>query len=92
MVRTRLHSDSGDVVLNSLTLQATGTADDTLIDNVMLIHDIDRDGEWGADDIVLSSGQFTEDDGTLTLKLDQPLNVPVGDTGLLVVYVFGPID
>jgi hypothetical protein len=92
MVRTRLHSDSGDVVLNSLTLQATGTADDTHIDNVMLIHDIDRDGEWGADDIVLSSGQFTEDDGTLTLTLDQPLDVPVGDTGLLVVYVFGPID
>ena len=92
MVRALLHSDSGDVVLNSLTLQATGTADDSLIDNVTLIHDLDRNGEWDADDVVLSNGQFADDDGMLTLPLDQPLDVPVGDTELLVIYVFGPID
>lgn len=90
VLRTRLHSDSGDALVNALTLEASGTDDDTLIDNVMLIHDINRDGAWDADDIVLSSAQFAADDGVLTLTLDQPLKVPVGDTDLLVIYVFGP--
>lgn len=89
IVRTRVHSDSGDALLNSLTLQAGGNGDDTQIDNVILIHDTNRNGAWEDDDIVLSDGNFETDDGQLTLTLDNPLEVPVGDTDLLVVYVFG---
>lgn len=91
MVRMRLHSDSGDAVLKSLTLQASGNADDALIDDVILVYDTNRDGEWGDDDIVLSSGRFSVDDGTLTLILEEPLEVPVGDMDLLIIYVFGNI-
>lgn len=89
MARFLLHSDSGDTTLNSLTLDSDGTADERLIDDVILIHDIDRDGEWNDADRVLARGQYTIDDGALTLILDEPLEVPVGDTNLLVVYVFG---
>ena len=37
IVRMRLRSDSGDAVLNSLDLQASGTADDVQIDDVILV-------------------------------------------------------
>jgi hypothetical protein len=89
MARFQLRSDSGDTALNSLTLSADGTADEQLIDDVILIHDIDGDGEWNDADQILASGQYTVDNGSLTLFLDEPLEVPAGDTNLLVVYVFG---
>jgi hypothetical protein len=92
MIRMRLHSDSGDAVMNSLTLQASGSADDALIDDVILIHDTNRDGAWEDDDVVLSTGQFTVDDGALTLLLVEPTELPVGDTDLLVIYVFGDVE
>jgi hypothetical protein len=92
MARTRLHSDSGDALLRSLTLQADGAADETLVDHVLLVHDIDHDGEWDDDEVVLANDRYTVDDGELTLTLAQPLEMPVGDTDLLVVYVFGPVE
>ncbi len=91
MVRMRLHSDSGDAVLNSLTLQASGNAGDSLIDDAILVYDANRDGEWDDDDIVLARGQFTVDNGSLTLFLDEPFEMPVGDMDLLVIYVFGNV-
>jgi len=89
IVRTRVHSDSGDALINSLTLQASGARDDTQIDNVILIHDTNRNGEWENDDPILSEGHFESDDGQLVLTLDNPLELPVGDTDFLVIYVFG---
>ena len=89
MVRLRLHSDSGDALFNSLTLEASGDADDLMIDNVFLVHDANRDGEWDDDEAILANGQFTVDNGTLTLSLTEPLQLPAGNTDLLVVYVFG---
>ena len=92
MVRTRLHSDSGDALMNSLTLQATGAADERQIDDVILINDTNRDGKWDDDDILLAQDKFAVDDGMLTLFLDKPFEVPAGDTDLLVVYVFGAVE
>ncbi|MGI9344253.1 MAG: Ig-like domain-containing protein [Gammaproteobacteria bacterium] len=92
MVRFLLSSDSGDTALNSLTLQAAGKADELLVDDVFLIYDADRDGEWDDADRVLANGRYTSDDETLTLFLDEPLEVPAGDTNLLVVYVFGEVE
>lgn len=89
MVRLRLHSDSGDALFNSLTLEASGDADDLMIDDVFLVHDANRDGEWDDDEAILANGQFTVDNGTLTLSLTEPLQLPAGNTDLLVVYVFG---
>jgi hypothetical protein len=92
MSRTRLHSDSGDALLKSLTLQASGPADERAIDNVVLIHDINHDGQWDADDVVLATDRFTVDNGSLTLPLQTPLELLAGDTDLLVVYVFGDVE
>ncbi|MFW2405036.1 MAG: hypothetical protein ACN4GT_09725, partial [Gammaproteobacteria bacterium] len=89
MAKFLLRSDSGDTALNSLTLNSSGGADERQIDDVVLIHDVDRDGEWNDADQILASGQYAVDDGSLTLFLDEPLEVPAGDTNLLVVYVFG---
>jgi hypothetical protein len=89
MVRLRLRTDSGDVMLNSVSLQASGSANDDQIDDVTLIHDTNHDGEWGDDDEVLVSDRFTVDNGSLTLFLEQPIELPVGDTDLLVIYVIG---
>lgn len=92
MVRARLHSDSGDALLRSLTLQARGTRDERLVDDVILVHDANRDGQWDDDDVVLARARYALDDGSLTLQLDAPLEVPVGDTDLLVIYVFGDLE
>lgn len=91
MARTRLHSASGDAQLRSLTVKARGPGDDREVDHVVLVHDRNHDGEWDADDAVLANERFTIDDGTLTLPLAAPLDLAVGDTDLLVVYVFGEL-
>lgn len=89
MTRTRLHSDSGDALLKSITVQARGSADERRIDNVVLIHDLNHDGQWDDDDVVLATDRFVDDDGSLTLFPQTPIELPAGDTDLLVVYVFG---
>jgi hypothetical protein len=89
MSRTRVHSDSGDALLRSLTLRASGSADERTIDSVVLIHDLNHDGQWDADDLVLATDKFAVDNGSLTLPLQTPLELPAGDTDLLVVYQFG---
>lgn len=92
MARTRLHSDSGDALVRSLTLQARGIEDDRKVDDVVLVHDTNRDGEWDDDDVVLARQRYAADNGSLTLQLDEPLELPVGDTDLLVIYVFGNVE
>jgi hypothetical protein len=92
MARTRLHSASGDALLRSLTVQARGKADERVIDSVVLIHDINHDGQWDADDVSLATDRFTIDNGALTLSLQTPIELPAGDTDLLVVYVFGDVE
>jgi hypothetical protein len=92
MARTRLHSASGDALLRSLTVQARGRADERAIDSVVLIHDMNHDGQWDADDVSLATDRFTIDNGALTLSLQTPIELPAGDTDLLVVYVFGDVE
>jgi len=91
MARTRLHSASGDAQLRSLTVQARGPGDEREVDHVVLVHDRNHDGEWNAGDAVVATEQFAIDDGSLTLTLDAPLDLEVGDTDLLIVYVFGEL-
>lgn len=91
MVRLRLRSDSGADILNSVSLQASGSANDAQIDEVTLILDTNHDGLRGDEDQVLASDRFTVDNGSLTLFLDHPIELPVGDTDLLVIYVIGTL-
>jgi hypothetical protein len=86
IVKFRLRSESGDIVLRSLTLSAYGPADDTAIDNVMLVVDTNGDNRLSTSDEVLAEGRFTVDDGELVLVLDEPLEVPAGVTEMLIVY------
>jgi hypothetical protein len=86
IVRFSLRSDSGDTVLKSLTLQASGKGDDTLIDNVMLVVDTNIDGALSSSDVVLATDKFALDNGTLVLTLAEPYEVPPGITELLIVY------
>lgn len=92
MVRLRIRSDSGDALINSLTLKAAGGANDTEIDSVVVVHDTNFDGEWGDDDIVMTSGVFVEDDGLLDLVFSEPIEVKAGITDVLVIYVFGAVE
>jgi hypothetical protein len=86
VARFRLQSDSGDGLLRSLTVEASGRGDDTSISNVLLVIDTNGDGELTGSDVVLASGTYMNDDGTLTFMLDEPYEVPPGFTDLLVVY------
>lgn len=65
-----------DVIINSLTVHATGTTDDsTDITRVRVYKDADGDGGVGAGDTELASGQYSVDDGGLIF----------GSVGLVIV-------
>jgi hypothetical protein len=89
MMRLRFTSESGDVVLRSLTLQASGSGDDRTIEQVRLIVDADGDGARGPDEGVAAEGQFDSDDGDLQLSLSSPLEIPAGSVDVLVTYRVG---
>jgi hypothetical protein len=89
VVRFRLHTESGDVELRSLTLSASGSGDDSSIDEVALVHDLDGDGVPGDGDPILGTGTFATDNGELVLQLAEPIELPVGTMDVLVTYGFG---
>ena len=86
VLRLRLHTDSGDAMLRSLTIQASGSGDDTTIEQVMLIQDVNDDGVAQDAEPVWSVGQYSIDDGQITLQLAEETEIPYGSTALLVVY------
>lgn len=89
VVRLRLSTESGDTQLRSLTLSASGTGDDTSIDEVALVHDLDGDGIYSTGDQVLGTGTFGTDNGELFLQLAEPVDMPAGTMDVLVTYGFG---
>lgn len=64
--RFRIQSDSGDGLLRSLTIEASGKGDDTNIDNVMLVVDTNGDGVLNGNDVTLANGAYLNENGTLT--------------------------
>ena len=87
VMRVRLSSDSGEVVLSSLTLQASGSGDDKTIKDVKLIVDSNANGLVDDTDEIIANGQFDQDNGTLQLNMLQPYEIPAGDTDLLVTLI-----
>jgi hypothetical protein len=87
VMHLRLSTDSGEVELSSLTLQASGSADDRTIIDVKLIVDSNANGLVDDTDEIIANGQFDQDNGTLNLNMLQPYEIPVGDTDLLVTLV-----
>ena len=89
MLRLKLHTDSGDVVLRSLTLQADGTGRERDIEEVQVVHDVDGDGVAGPRDPIVARGAYRQNSGVLSLELSNDLEVPFGTTDVLVVYRIG---
>ena len=87
VMRVRLSSESGEVVLSSLTLQASGSGDDKTIKDVKLIVDSNANGLVDDTDEIIANGQFDQDNGTLQLNMLQPYEIPAGDTDLLVTLI-----
>ncbi|MCO6412815.1 MAG: hypothetical protein J5I92_08730, partial [Thiogranum sp.] len=84
VMRLRLSSESGDVELTSLTLQASGSGDDRAVENIRLIVDANANGLVDDAEETIAAGRFNRDDGTLQLEMLQPYAIPAGDTDLLV--------
>ncbi|MFW2405214.1 MAG: choice-of-anchor U domain-containing protein [Gammaproteobacteria bacterium] len=88
VLRLRLISVSGDAVLNSLRLAATGSGNDALIQNIRVVVDQDLNGLLDASDETIGEGVYDSDNGTLDLTLTTPWEVPPGGSELFVVYQF----
>ena len=86
MFEMRITSDSGEVELRSMTLQAAGSADDTDVRKVALVIDANANGTVDAGEEEIASGTYDSDNGVLILALPTPFALPVGQTDLLVTY------
>lgn len=89
MLRFELQSNSSDVVLHELTLQASGSGNDAAdISNVRLWVDANGDGAIDAGDTEIGGGRFAANNGTLQLQTTAPLTLDVGATRFIVSYDF----
>ena len=89
MLRIRLRTSSGDAMLRSLTLASGGSGDERFIEDVQLVHDTNADGVAAAGEAVLARGRYARNDASLTLDLDDDLEIPFGTTEILVMYRTG---
>ncbi|MEM7432236.1 MAG: FG-GAP-like repeat-containing protein [Pseudomonadota bacterium] len=89
MLRFRLNSNTGSTWLDTITLRATGSGDDSQqVSNVTLWADIDGNGVVSPPDIELGVGRYDLNDGQLELSATTPFSVPSGDSDYLVTYDF----
>jgi|GEM_PF-5319311 len=87
MLRFSLTSNTSDVVLNTLTLDASGTGNDAT-DVTAVRGWLDRNGNGAVDagDTEIASGSFAENNDSLTLTLAAPLMLDAGTTDFIVTY------
>jgi uncharacterized repeat protein (TIGR01451 family) len=78
-----------DVLLNDLTITASGTGNDlTDITNVLLIEDSNQDGLYDGTETILAQGTYPADDGSITFNFPGGLLVPLKTpVTVLVVYI-----
>jgi len=88
LLAVRLESDSGDIELNSITLQASGSGNDTGIQTVKLFVDANGNGVVDDNEVSIAAGTYSQDNGNLLLQMSAPYALPVGQTSLLVTYDF----
>lgn len=89
MMRFELISNSSDVVMNSLSLQASGSGNDAVdIRSVALWVDTDANGSIDAGDNSIGSGTYSVDNGALTLQMNTPFTLDAGTTAFIVSYDF----
>ena len=89
MLRFLLNSNSSDVVLNDLTLVASGSGNDSSgVQAVKVWADNNRDGVIDAGDVMIGDGNFSADNGNLVLQMTSPHRLDVGDNDFIVSYDF----
>lgn len=79
---------------SSLTLQASGTGNDaTDISAVQVYRDVNNNGQVDAGDVLIGSGMYPVDNGTLTIVIGPaPVVIPAGQQiSVLVAYLMNPI-
>ena len=90
VARFRMISDSGDVTLNTIGLVG-GRKDRRLaleevrLVTVLLVTDVNDDGRLTTTDEVLAEGVLRFDGERLTLVLDEPFEIPAGETDMIVL-------
>ncbi|MDH5353121.1 MAG: FG-GAP-like repeat-containing protein [Gammaproteobacteria bacterium] len=88
LMAIRLQSDSGDTELTRLTLQASGSGDDSTITLVKLVIDANSNGIVDEGELSIANGSYSGDDAMLELRMAQPFQIPAGETDLLLSYDF----
>jgi len=89
MLRFSLDSPDGASEISAITLQASGTGDDSAdLLSVNLYLDGNGNGNIDAGERLLGQGVFATDNGQLRLQLEEPFVLPVGTTEFIVAYDF----
>ncbi len=89
MLRFLLNSNSSDVVLNDLTLLASGSGNDSSdIWAVRVWADSNGDGVIDSGDVMIGDGSYSADNGTLNLQMISPYRLDAGDNDFIVSYDF----
>lgn len=83
-----LVSDSADVALQSLSLEAAGSLDDVnLIGDVTVYVDANNNGQVESAEL-LGAASYSQDNGQVTIELLEAMHLKLGETQLLVTYQF----
>lgn len=89
MLRFSLDSNTSDVVLNDLTLRASGSGNDgTEVRAVKVRVDLDGNGAIDPGDPLIGTGNYGADDGELRLQMTTPYRVDAGITEFIISYDF----
>ncbi len=84
-----ISSDSRDAQVDRLTLNSSGTLDETAdISVVNLYHDVNENGVVDSGDERVGSGSYSSDNGQLEFSFSTPVQLSIGNTQFLVTYSF----
>jgi hypothetical protein len=77
-----------DIDILSVTVAGSRAGNGALgMTSVKVYHDRNGDGQVDADDALLGAGEFTSDEGTVTLALRAPFALPAGGVDYLLIAV-----
>jgi hypothetical protein len=89
VVALQLVTESGDVELDAITLQASGSGDDaTQITQVTVYEDENNNSRVDSGEPTIGTGTYNADNGSIELRMMTPYLLPPGATTLLVTYDF----
>lgn len=85
MLQLSLTAGPESVIVNSLTLRASGTGNDAIdVDTVYVFHDQNGNGRFDSGEPVKGSGSYAVDNGQLTISMGGHI-IPAGNTQYFVI-------